>query len=1856
MNNYYTYFSGKQIAVIAFLVVFFIFVPEIINAQSTNVPIPFAPRTSQYQNNKEVYKIRGDYALIGNTNMTLQNYGLLALNSNNQMIYVDVDGDPATLNSSSATLEFSNENNAIPECTQILYAGLYWAGRAHDATTSANTFNVTKTIQGTLSQSQAISHNQAIPGITSYSMTVSLPSSNIVRYAFRTGSSSYTYIEFTDTDPYIRYGTSTGSITTYATTYSIVDENGNRTVTFRPIEIATSGGNIITVDQLTRVIGTATATQQQSTASARVNVGASTSVTKQYDKSSVWLKHADAPGYQRIDASDNNFTENIYYPNSGDNYDMMYVGYHDITTYVQQYGVGEYTVADLALIEGNGGSVGFYGSWGIVVVYENASLPWRNIVLFDGFAYISGNVGGSEILTVDGIHTVQEGNVNIKVGVLASEGDVNILGDYFQIAKQSNGVPLTGVNDYSYLDRNGQVYTPANSNANNFFNSSVQVSNDRYPEITNNTGIDIALFNIPNQNKEYVTNNQTSMRFKYGTASDTYVIYCLVTAVDAYIPEPEALSIITEVQGVDIDYDADGDPIFNNYLYPGDTITYTLEIRNKGYEAIDSLQIYMPVTYTAEYLPALTTIEYFWNLDSLTSHGVPTNNNSRSIFNPQAGTSGAVEWYVGDYIYISDLNDTVGGLLARMTFSIRVTDNCYLLTSANNCVPDVVVYGESSGRGHTTNISFKGVGFIYGYHQYPCDEEPITAPHTLPIAVPTACSEDEEFQVRKLQFCIERTQTPYLEIAQYFPAGTRYYNKIDINTGKPPENDPTVIEYTATTNFPAAQSYEESMKTPYYAVPDNPYSVCYWTFYIVDVPVPQISIIGENTIICEGTEVNLNRLVTIIDENGTSYPAELGYMNRFYSDSAGIILVDSIVTITETTTFYYILTQVDNSQCFSSIEPLVITVLQKANVSENNSSKLITTICSGEAFNVNPGTILDSTIIPHGTIYSWSAPASISGISGLTSGSNQSTINGTLINSNSYPVKVKYTVIPTTVYQEDYICTGKSFEVTVTVNPKSTALHNLSTRDTIICENYSVDLTTLVTAVGVTNPVFYWYTSLDGSILQTQTTVSPAVGIHTYYVSVSGEGFCEGEANSSGRKPITVTVNDCGIPYEIWNWHDLSQVSAKAIMGYTQFEIMQNIGTDATNSGNGSNGWHGAICPYSGDSVNGWFGYEETFAGWNTTSGWTPITFDQINIKLFDGHNYTINGLWINRSTTDYQGLFDKVGNATIKNLTVNLENNTGIKGRNNVGALIAYMDNNTVVDSCHVIGNVIGTGDNVGILIGGCGTLNPSSPAITSIVRASSVIGNVEGVLNIGGLIGFIGSTNANSNLTIRNSYSKGMVKTSRIGGGLVGYANKTNIYSSYSLSDILGIGSDLGGFIGLISEVNVSDCYSTGSVKGNNQTGYGMGGFIATLLPSTTTSHITNCYSIGYVEESTGSVGSFIGISNDAAITNCYYNQHSVGAHVGIYTKNNTVGDVLALTTIELTGTMPSGFGAEWNIYEGETYPHLKWQLYRGCNHTYNVKKVDYYVQKADNIGMIKRYGGPCLHPENCNINDTIVLIVINDNAQRVYLSHDVDKIFVNDTAKIKIPVRSLDPTIAIGYVSESDIIGVLSPLITIRGTVFPFVYNGDKSPEFDALFSVTAELYSVPSGEVDPVDSLFRSTPLYSTQAINYDGSIFVEGTPKYPGTIPSVNNPGLPISWARIGKKQGVVNNTLLVESEVPEKPVGLYQFENIETGDYILVLSRDGYTPRFAKISVSEDASLGHREFITGDVNGDMNIDVHDITPLLSRYASYGSPRYNPKYDLDANGEVGLSDISIILFYIGANMLLYEDTKKWLLEY
>lgn len=780
-----------------------------INAQ---IRVPFTQRTSTYSPNQKIYNIKGDFQMIGNTNLTLQAYGDNTSNSSN-MVYVDVDNDPQTLNSSTAELTFSTENGAIPACSEIIYAGLYWTGRAHDGT-SPNTFSVTKTMAGagtpiTVNNNQTPGNNTAIT-YTTYTLTITRSGSNnnrTITYIFTpTGAGntvSFIYA-YNSGNPTLQVQVGTGTATT-VTTSSINASDATLTTPYTIYDEG-SGGVKLTVSKFHRNGRNADTTDATATTNVSGTYAPSASVTKNYDKSVVYLKYQGETGYTTISASDISFTKNIYYPTSSDGY--MYAAYAEVTDYVKQHGIGSYSVADIALREGNGGNTGFYGGWAMVVVYGNSKMKWRDVTIFDGLAYIN-DEQNSDVMTyyelpVSGFHTAQNGTVNMKVGIIAGEGDRGIGGE------------TNNVDNFSIRSHDDTSWIPlstANNPVNNFFASAIVTSGTRNPSLYNNTGLDIVNVDVPTA---ALTNNQTSTKFRYGTNQDTYIIPCIAMAVDAYVPDLQAFISIGSING---------EPYggTNIEALPNGEMEYTLDLKNPGNERILNAAINIPIPYTSKFVSSSATY-YAGTGDP--SPQQPTFVNS--------GATGYLQWNIGTIPKPTDPNT----LLAQLKFTLKATDDCFLLVN-DDCHPTVALVGASSGVGELSGSSFENLKFIQGYKDGVCQGEPIIGPLAIPIdatdfvnANCAAFVADPSLIIKTFEYCQPQSgPIPYNDIAGFFPQGSRFYNKIDqytdAGTGvtyvEPAED---AVEYTSTNSFPATLAV-----STYYALPPG-VSTCWWEFKI----------------------------------------------------------------------------------------------------------------------------------------------------------------------------------------------------------------------------------------------------------------------------------------------------------------------------------------------------------------------------------------------------------------------------------------------------------------------------------------------------------------------------------------------------------------------------------------------------------------------------------------------------------------------------------------------------------------------------------------------------------------------------------------------------------------------------------------------------------------------------------------------------------------------------------------------------------------------------------------------------------------------------------------------------------------
>ncbi|NHE55870.1 T9SS type B sorting domain-containing protein [Cyclobacterium plantarum] len=563
----------------------------------SQVRIEFSERSSTGSPLRTIFSINGDFAMLGNTNMTLLNYGEDLMNDG-MMVFVDVDSDPNTFNSSSATLNFPEENGANSSCTKVLYAGLYWSGR---------------------------------------------------------GASELTFT---------------------------VEKNG---------------------------------------------------INRQLDKRKVKFKGPGQQDYIDLEV----FDDEIRFPESLNTDLGLFVGYKDVTEWVRDWGEGEYTVADIGLTEGTNYH---YGGWGMVVVYENLAMKKRDISVFDGYAFVRGQGAASYDIQVSGFSAAKSGDVNLKLGLMAGEGDVGADGDYFAIERGEN------TNAFEKLSH-------GNNENNNFFNSSIYTGgNSRSPNLKNNTGMDISVFEIDNQGNSVVANNQTSTTFRYGSTWDVYVIYNITMAIDANDVEVEPLHELISVNGNEVN------DVFPEF-FPGDELEFMVTIKNKGDIPIDRSKIEIPIPEGLTFLDAFPEL-YF-------------DESSNGAFNyfSQVGSGGTIVWEMGFLPSPEDKEEILGTFRYRM----QVSESCQELMAI--CDRSFEIDGSVFGENSLTQTSLDPISFIIGYNEsVDCLDEPVRGPLLFGLEMDGFLEDHCGWNSTGIPVCVtENDSVRVSDFSSYFPAGTNFY-------------------------------------------------------------------------------------------------------------------------------------------------------------------------------------------------------------------------------------------------------------------------------------------------------------------------------------------------------------------------------------------------------------------------------------------------------------------------------------------------------------------------------------------------------------------------------------------------------------------------------------------------------------------------------------------------------------------------------------------------------------------------------------------------------------------------------------------------------------------------------------------------------------------------------------------------------------------------------------------------------------------------------------------------------------------------------------------------------------------------
>ena len=225
-----------------------------------------------------------------------------------------------------------------------------------------------------------------------------------------------------------------------------------------------------------------------------------------------------------------------------------YAAFVDVSDQVRRSGSGVYTVADVQAATGEDR----YAGWALVVAYEAAGDPPRNLTVFDGLQSVTQSKSALEI-PVSGFQTPLSGPVRTKLGFVAYEGDRGLTGDKATL----DGKPLA------------DKVNPEN----NFFNSTISVDGqnftDKTPDYVNQLGFDAKLIRIDG----ILANNATSAKIALKTSNEQYLPHVITFATDLYAPAIHATKAVANLTHPD------------GPTRAGDTLRYTVTYTNEGLEA-----------------------------------------------------------------------------------------------------------------------------------------------------------------------------------------------------------------------------------------------------------------------------------------------------------------------------------------------------------------------------------------------------------------------------------------------------------------------------------------------------------------------------------------------------------------------------------------------------------------------------------------------------------------------------------------------------------------------------------------------------------------------------------------------------------------------------------------------------------------------------------------------------------------------------------------------------------------------------------------------------------------------------------------------------------------------------------------------------------------------------------------------------------------------------------------------------------------------------------------------------------------------------------------------------------------------
>ncbi len=325
--------------------------------------------------------------------------------------------------------------------------------------------------------------------------------------------------------------------------------------------------------------------------------------------------------------------------------DKVYQAYVDITSFFHTSGTQTYTVADIPLTAGSISGGGHFGGWSIVVAYENPTLPYKSVRIYDGYAQVGSSA--TQSITLNGLDVPNNPLINDDAlfSTMTWEGDANLFG--------TSGNPAG-----DFLKINGNTFSNTMNPATNMWNSSITKNGlnvtTKSPNYTNQMGIDIDEANI---GVGYgISPGATSVNITFGTEQDQYFPSILNFAITMKEPTIVLDKTVLAMSGSIL------------IVLPNELLTYTISGVNNGPGAAHNCII-------TDTLPS-NLVYSAGTLQFVSCPGVPLGIHSDANDGDHAfkGTNGG-KTYVKFFIGTGATSSTGGVIAANETYVVKFKAN-----------------------------------------------------------------------------------------------------------------------------------------------------------------------------------------------------------------------------------------------------------------------------------------------------------------------------------------------------------------------------------------------------------------------------------------------------------------------------------------------------------------------------------------------------------------------------------------------------------------------------------------------------------------------------------------------------------------------------------------------------------------------------------------------------------------------------------------------------------------------------------------------------------------------------------------------------------------------------------------------------------------------------------------------------------------------------------------------------------------------------------------------------------------------------------------------------------------------------